>query len=73
MTLDPAIISLAEYACRELLAEVRRGEFDGESLGAVPAVSLVVQIAAEARAAGTPLPVSILRLEELAVSSTRIA
>lgn len=68
MPLDPAIISLADYACRELLAEIRRNEFDSASLSEVPAISLILQIASEARAAGEPLPISILRVVEVAGS-----
>ena len=69
MTIDPAIVSLADHAGRDLLAEVRRGEIEPETLSEVPAMSLVLQIAAEARAAGIPLPVSILRVDDIARSA----
>ena len=46
---DAAIVALADYAAREVIAEIRRDE---EPLQDAPVVKLIVRLAAELRAEG---------------------
>ena len=62
---DAAIVALADYAAREVIAEVRRGEFQ-EPLQDAPVVKLIVRLAAELRAEGQMLPQAVERLLEIA-------
>lgn len=56
---DAAIVALADYAAREVIAEIRRDE---EPLQDAPVVKLIVRLAAELRAEGQMLPQAVERL-----------
>ena len=62
---DAAIVALADYAAREILAEIRRGEFE-QPMGDAPVVGLIRRLAAELRAEGQTLPQAVERLLDTA-------